>query len=101
MNLTITESNPTHVIARIEGRFDTAAAVQFGQDMDPLLEQADKTIVLDCEALEFVSSSGLRCLLTLRKAAQTKGGQMIIRHVSENVKHVFDLTGFTGLFVFE
>ena len=100
MQLTITSDNQT-VTGRIEGRFDTAASVPFAQDMEPLLAQADKTIILDCQALEFISSSGLRHFLTIRKAAQAKGGKVIICNASDNVKHVFDLTGFTALFEFE
>ena len=54
--------------AVLTGRLDTVASTQFATDMKPLLDNADKTIVLNCERLEFISSSGLRLFLTLRKA---------------------------------
>ena len=51
------------------GRLDTAAAQEVGQQLLPLQEKADGTIVLDCSEMTYISSSGLRIFLTLRKAA--------------------------------
>ncbi len=84
----------------IEGRLDTAAAVQFSQEMTPLLDNADKTIVLDCASLEFISSSGLRHFLTLRKMTLAKGGKVVIKNVNDDIKQVFTITGFNTLFEF-
>lgn len=100
MNISII-SEPEKVIGTIEGRLDTMAAAKFQQDIQPLLEQADKTIVLDCEKMEFISSSGLRIFLTIRKATMAKGGKVIIKGLTEEVKHVFTITGFNSLFEFE
>lgn len=88
------------VIANIAGRLDTAAAAQFQNDIKPLIDNADKQITLDCSALEFVSSSGLRLFLTLRKATIAKGGKVIITNLSPEIKQVFTITGFTSLFEF-
>ena len=100
MNLLINE-NGNVVTGVLQGRLDTLAATQFAKDMEPLLEKADKTIVLDCSGLDFISSSGLRLFLTLRKAATTKGGKVTLRGVSPSVKQVFTITGFNTLFDFE
>ncbi len=89
------------VIATLVGRLDTASAVQFARDMEPLLDNADKEITLDCSGLEFISSSGLRHLLTLRKATIAKGGRVVIKAVSNDIKQVFTITGFYSLFDFE
>lgn len=84
----------------LEGRLDTAAAVQFARDMEPLIDNAEKEITLDCNKLEFISSSGLRLFLTLRKATIAKGGKVIITGVSDEIKQVFTITGFFSLFEF-
>lgn len=89
------------VLAQLRGRLDTAATTQFSTDMQPLLDHADKPITLDCEALEFISSSGLRLLLSLRKAALAHGGRVTLRNLSPQIKQVFTITGFTTLFDFE
>ena len=85
----------------LNGRLDTLAAVQFTKDMNPLMENADKHITLDCTNLEFISSSGLRCLLTLRKEVKAKGGDCIIKGANSEIMQVFKITGFTSLFQFE
>ena len=84
----------------LAGRLDTAAT-QFANDMQPLLDNADKQIVLDCTGLEFISSSGLRLFLALRKASMAKGGKVLLRGVAPAIKQVFTITGFSSLFDFE
>lgn len=85
----------------IEGRLDTAAAAEFAQRMQPLLDHADSPILLDCTAMEFISSSGLRLFLSLRKETMGKGGSVTIKGLTPEVKQVFALTGFLTLFNFE
>lgn len=100
MKLTI-ENNGTSIIGILEGRLDTAASSQFNADMQPLMDNADKQIVLDCQKMEFISSSGLRLFLSLRKQTIAKGGEVIIKGAIPDVKQVFAITGFTALFKFE
>lgn len=85
--------------ANVIGRLDTPAAVKAQQEIVPLLENADKEITLDCTNLEYISSSGLRLFLTIRKEAAAKGGKVIIEHISDDIKKVFMMTGFFNLFV--
>ncbi|MBR1414501.1 MAG: STAS domain-containing protein [Prevotella sp.] len=84
--------------ATVSGRLDTPAAVTAQQEIKPLLENADKEITLDCTNLEYISSSGLRLLLTIRKEAAAKGGKVIVAHISDDIKKVFMMTGFYNLF---
>ena len=100
MTLEITENNGV-MVAVLDGRLDPAAVPQFSIDMQPLLENADKHIVLDCTKMEFISSSGLRSFLTLRKHTMAQGGDVTIKGISPEVKHVFNITGFFSLFNFE
>lgn len=84
----------------LEGRLDTVNAVQFEKDMQPLVDNADKEIVLDCTKLEYISSSGLRQFLSLRKAVNAKGGKMYIEHINDELRNIFTITGFFALFEF-
>ena len=97
MNIDIKEQNGG-MVATFEGRLDTPAAVKVQQEMAPLMENADKEILLDCEKLENISSSGLRLFLSLRKETAAKGGKVIIENINEDVKKVFMMTGFFNLF---
>jgi anti-sigma B factor antagonist len=66
--------------------------------MTPLMENADKEITLDCTNLEYISSSGLRLFLALRKETSLKGGKVIIKNINDEIKKVFMMTGFFNLF---
>lgn len=87
------------MFATVSGRLDTPAAVKAQQEIAPLLENADKEIVLDCKDLQYISSSGLRLMLTLRKEAMTKGGKVIVENINDEIRKVFMMTGFFNLFV--
>jgi len=98
MLFNINEQNG-NMFAAITGRLDTPAAVKAQQEITPLLENADKEIILDCTNLEYISSSGLRLFLTIRKEAAAKGGKVIIENINDDIKKVFTMTGFFNLFV--
>lgn len=100
MTLEISQ-NGNQMMGKLIGRLDTAASMQFSADMEPLVDNADKEILLDCSELEFISSSGLRLFLSLRKATIAKGGSITIKGVSPEIKQVFTITGFYSLFTFE
>lgn len=84
--------------AIFEGRLDTPAAVKAQQEIGPLLENADKEIILDCTKLDYISSSGLRLFLTVRKEASVKGGKVVIQNINDEIRKVFMMTGFFNLF---
>lgn len=86
------------IYATVSGRLDTPASVLAQEEMAPLMENADKEIVLDFARLDYISSSGLRLLLTLRKQAAARGGNVIIEHVSEEILKVLTMTGFVNIF---
>ena len=93
--------NGNQVIAKFSGRLDTAAAVQTAEDVKPLLEAEHKEIVLDCTELEYISSSGLRIFLSIRKEAANHGSKVIVRNINADIRQVFMMTGFISLFVIE
>lgn len=86
------------VTALLIGRLDTPASLEIAPQMNALAEDAGGTIILDCTELEYISSSGLRIFITLRKAAASKGGKVIVRGISNEIRSVFMMTGFLNLF---
>ena len=86
------KENNGGMLAILNGRLDTPAAVKAQQEIGPLLENADKEIV------EYISSSGLRLFLTIRKEASVKGGKVIIENINDEIRKVFMMTGFFNLF---
>lgn len=97
MKTQITQED-NRLTALFTGRLDTAAAVQTSEDIKPLLEAANKEIILDCKQLEYISSSGLRIFLTVRKEAAAHGSKVIVRNINADIRQVFMMTGFISLF---
>ncbi len=84
----------------VSGRLDTANAPAFEEGVKPLLDHADKEIELDCKDLQYISSSGLRQFLALRKAVAAKGGKLVILNINNSIRDIFKMTGFLSLFDF-
>ncbi len=82
----------------LSGRLDTPASMEIAPQMDELTNEAGGTIIMDCSDLSYISSSGLRIFITLRKAAAAKGGKIIVRNISSEIRSVFMMTGFLNLF---
>ena len=94
-------ANGNQVIAKFIGRLDTPAAVQTAEEVKPLLEAENKEIILECSELEYISSSGLRIFLSIRKEAAAHGSKVIVRNINADTRQVFMMTGFVSLFVIE
>ena len=82
-------TNGNQVIAKFFGRLDTTASVQTSEDVKPLLEAANSEIVLDCTELTYISSSGLRIFLNIRKEAAAHGSKVIVRNINADIHQVF------------
>lgn len=100
MKTTIQENDKV-MVAVFEGRLDTAAAAETERVLAPLYEAGGRDIIFDCNALEYISSSGLRLLLGVLKAAKPNGSQVTIAGINDELRKVFALTGFTNLFNFQ
>ena len=100
MNAKIEESDGKW-FASLAGELDTAAAVEVEETLKPLYESAGKDVIIECAELEYIASSGLRILLSILKAAKANGSKVVLRHVNEDIKNVFKLTGFINIFEFE
>ena len=97
MEVVIEKQNEV-VTAFLKGRLDTLASQEVAQQLEGLAEDASGTIIMDCTEMSYISSSGLRIFLTLRKAASEKGGKVIVRGISNDIRSVFMMTGFLNLF---
>jgi anti-sigma B factor antagonist len=86
------------MIATFSGRLDTAAAIPTAEAVKPLQEAENKEIILDCSELEYISSSGLRIFLAIRKDAATHGSKVIVKNINADIRQVFMMTGFISLF---
>lgn len=97
MNIEIKQQNDSYV-GILYGWIDTAEASQFLEDLKTLMVNANKSIELDCEKLDYICSLGLRGLLQLKKESNAKGGSLVLTHVDGEVKKILTMTGFIKLF---
>lgn len=98
MNMTKTQ-NGTELTIALEGRLDTTTAPELEQALKQDLEGAT-ALTLDFSKLDYISSAGLRVLLSAHKAMSRKGG-MKVTHVNEIVNEVFEVTGFSDILTIE
>ena len=100
MEVTVNKQDGITIVT-LDGRLDTPASPEVSARVEPVVEDASGTIILDCQKLSYISSSGLRIFLTLRKAAAAAGGKVIVRGLVPEVRSVFMMTGFLNLFQIE
>ena len=100
MNVIVEEVNGTYV-ATLQGEMDTAAALEVEETLKPLFATGGKDVIIDCKELEYIASSGLRILLSILKGAKAAGSRVVLRDVNDDIKNVFQLTGFINIFEFE
>jgi anti-anti-sigma factor len=95
MEITILQENGATIV-NIIGRLDTVTSPELDVAVKPLIVMG-ATVIFDCEKMEYVSSSGLRVVLSTFKQLTTVGGRFVVRNLNKEVRSVFDLTGFSRL----
>ena len=93
------EINGSDAVVTREGRLDTTTAPQLENELKSFMESVS-SLVFDFENLEYISSAGLRVLLTAQKF-MSKQGSMKLIHVKEDVNEIFEVTGFSDILTIE
>lgn len=83
----------------LEGRLDTTTAPDLDTALNADLAGVEK-LVFDFSKLEYISSAGLRVLLSAQKI-MNKQGSMVVKNVSEEVNEIFEVTGFSDILTIE
>ena len=86
-------------IIEIVGRLDTTTAPALDKTIQEDLGDV-KHLILDVQGMEYISSAGLRVLLSAQKKMQKLGSMKVI-HVCETVMEVFQMTGFADILAIE
>ena len=95
----IKNQNGTELDIELVGRLDTTTAPELDKELTPALDGITK-LVFDFTKLEYISSAGLRVLLAAQKT-MNKQGEMILTNVNDDVKEVFEITGFVDILTIE
>lgn len=97
---TTLEKRDGKMVATLIGELDTAAAIDVEKALQPLYESKGVDVVIDCEKLEYIASSGLRILMRILKKTKAGGSKVTLLNVNDEVRTVFELTGLISLFDF-
>ena len=98
--MTITKNrNGSALSIALEGRLDTTTAPDLERELKAELDGVQE-LTLDFSGLDYISSAGLRVLLSAHKAMSGKGG-MKVTNVNEIVGEVFEVTGFSDILTIE
>ena len=84
---------------KLEGRLDTSTAPELETEIKGSTDEVE-LLVLDLEALEYISSAGLRVVLGAQKKMNAQG-RMIVKNVNDTVMEIFEITGFSKVLIIE
>ena len=93
------KKNEQQTIIEVAGRLDTTTAPALDKTINQDASDA-KNLILDLNGLEYISSAGLRVLLSAQKKMQ-KVGSMTVKNVCSEVMEVFEMTGFADILTIE
>ena len=96
MTIKLVKRPPDGVELRLEGRLDTTTSPA-AQEAFLKVAGGYAKITLDFADLVYISSAGLRVILTLQKQINRTGGSLTLNNVSPAIMEVFEMTGFSGV----
>lgn len=91
--------NGNELVIAVSGRLDTATAPVLEAELKESLNGVKK-LVLDFGTLEYLSSAGLRVILSTQKV-MNKQGEMVVRNVNATIAEIFEVTGFSDILTIE
>jgi len=86
------------VVLDLGGRLDTTNYQQFEAKTMGLINEGKNKIVVNCSNLNYISSSGLRIMLMALKGASVGGGMFTLCELQENIREIFEISGFCSIF---
>lgn len=93
------ELNENTLTLSLEGRLDTTTAPQLEAEVNGSISGVTN-LVIDMQTLQYISSAGLRVLLSAQKI-MNKQGEMTVRNVNDTIMEVFEVTGFADILTIE
>ncbi len=89
---------PGAIVLALSGRMDALTAPEYEKKLKQLIDEGQTGFVVDLAGLSYISSAGLRGILTIAKMLKVKGGWIRFANVTGTVREVFDISGFASLF---
>ena len=90
------ESNAT--VVTVIGRMDALTTPAYQEKLNDLITEGTTSFVINFDGLDYISSAGLRVILSTAKVVKEKEGQVRFANVKGTVREVFEVSGFGSLF---
>lgn len=97
MDISINKSNECTIID-LKGRLDTTNFMNLENELNTLIDKGTQNLILDCENLDYVSSSGLRVFLVALKKIKKLNGKFLMCNLQETIQEIFEISGFITIF---
>jgi anti-anti-sigma factor len=94
------QRNGDEVVVALNGELDTVTTAQMGEELNRIIEMASNQLIIDCKDLEYISSSGLRFFMQLKRHSEQLNGTVTLINMNQDVKEVFRISGFHHIFNF-
>lgn len=94
------QRNGDEVVVALNGELDTVTTAQMGEELNRIIEMASNQLIIDCKDLEYISSSGLRFFMQLKRHSEQQNGTVTLINMNDDVKEVFRISGFHHIFNF-
>lgn len=93
-----TAKEGTATIVTVAGKLDAVTAPEYEKAISALIQSGDIRLIMDFAELGYISSAGLRVILAAAKQIKARDGRLAFANLSGNVREVFDISGFGGIF---
>lgn len=97
----ITVENGAETVVSLAGQLDTLTFPDFEKAVSQIVSSSSMSVILNGTELTYISSAGLRLLLTLQKGMKAKGGTLRLKNIQQDIMDIFRITGFTSILTIE
>jgi len=97
MNIISSGKEQDCLIVSVEGRMDAVTTPEFEQKLGGWIDEGEIRFIVDFAGLGYISSAGLRGILTSVKRLKAEGGQIVLTSLHGTVKEVFEISGFSTI----
>ena len=97
-NFTVTQNSPEILAMEMNGELNTVAAQDLQEEIESLQKDMVKPILIDVTRLNYISSTGLRIFMIIKKTANANGQTVTLKGLNDIVEKVFKMTGFDKMF---
>ncbi|WP_034293031.1 STAS domain-containing protein [Herbaspirillum sp. RV1423] len=85
------------LVVTLTGKINSVNAAQVESDIMGQVSNGERALLLDMDALEYISSAGLRVVLLAAKKLKQSGGVLVLYGMQSQIREVFDISGFLNI----